>query len=112
MLRGDVPKDACGLQGYSLKRCNPRIRNMMNRLIRGVKAESEQNVFIFVSKKRLVWRAMYTEGLPYPYPKPRDPRKSKLDRGGEPCVRKGYPKRGKRTPMHATRLPSRTRKQG
>ena len=54
MLREGVPREACGMQGCSLERYNLRFENMMNRLIRGVKTESEESVFIVVSKKRLV----------------------------------------------------------
>ena len=53
MLRGAVPKEACGVQGCSLKRYNPRFENLMNRFIRGVKTRSKESVFIVVSKKRL-----------------------------------------------------------
>ena len=54
MLRGVVPKKACGVQGCILERYNPRFENVMNSLTRGVKTESEKSVFIVVSKKRLV----------------------------------------------------------
>ena len=53
-LRGGDPKKACGVQGRSLERYNPRFEKVMNHLIRGVKTMSEESVFIFVSKKRLV----------------------------------------------------------
>ena len=53
MLRGGDPKEACGVQGCSLERYDPRFEKVINHLIRGVKTKSEESVFMFVSKKRL-----------------------------------------------------------